>query len=154
MAKFVFKLEGVLQHRQNIERQRQRDLAIAQSQVTAMEDQLRALDAEVKSVNDDVRTNHLTGPIRPDFLIAHRRFQAAAQRQAMAIAEKLAAAQIKRDSARRALAEAARDHKVLERLKEKQHEAWQADLSRKEAAANDEIAVQMTFRQLEESAFD
>ena len=47
MAKFVFKLDGVLKHRTNIEHQRKRELSVVQAQMTALDGELRALDASV-----------------------------------------------------------------------------------------------------------
>jgi len=44
MARFKFKLAGVLRHRRQIERQKQRDLAVAQAQVRQTESELRALN--------------------------------------------------------------------------------------------------------------
>ncbi len=153
MAQFVFKLEGVLRHRKNLEQARQRTLAEVQAQLSQLEAQLRALDAQVQATNDDVRQNRLIGKVDVNFLTAHRRFLMATQRRAMEIAQNMGLVQLKLDEARRALAEAAKERKVLEKLRERKHQAWQAELNRKEAAALDEVAMQMSYRrQLENAA--
>ena len=64
------------------------------------------------------------------------------------LAERMAAVRLKLNEARRHLAEAAKDRKILEKLRERQEEAWRADLRRREAAETDEIASQMTYRKM------
>src|SRR6478672_11649143 len=93
MARFIFKLEGVLRYRENVEHQRQRDVAVIQAQMTALEAELQALDAEVQNVNNEARQHHLGGKLDMGFLTAHRRFLGAAQRQALDIAQKMATVQ-------------------------------------------------------------
>jgi len=61
MARFVFKLDGVLRHRANIEQQRRRELAAVEAQMAALEAQLRALDAAVRASETDLRENRLVG---------------------------------------------------------------------------------------------
>lgn len=150
MPQFDFHLDGVLHQRKNIEREKQRLLAIVISQMAQLEQQLRALDADVQATTADVRQNHLTGPIDLSFLTAHRRYLAATQRRAMAIANRMSVVQRDVDEARAALAAAARDRKVLEKLRERQKEAWQMEINRKESAALDEMAMQISYRQMSE----
>jgi flagellar FliJ protein len=146
MPKFLFNLEGVLRHRKNVEQQRQREVAEVQAQMTHLQAQLRALDAQVQATNDDVRQNRLLGTVDVNFLTAHRRYLLATQKQAVEIAERMAAVQIKLDEARRALIAAATERKVLEKLREKQEFAWRQEMSRKENAALDEVVTQMSYR--------
>jgi flagellar FliJ protein len=146
MAQFIFKLDGVLRHRKNIEHERQRELAIVQKAMTALEQQLQALDTEVKTSNDGVRQKHLTGPLDLTFLAAHRRYLAATHRRAMEIANQMAVVQRQVDAARQALADAARDRKILEKLRENQQEVWRLSLKHREMAEQDEITMQMSYR--------
>jgi flagellar FliJ protein len=146
VARFVFKLEGVLRPRENVERQRMRDLALVQAKMTALEGQLRALDAEVKESNESMRRNYLVGRIDLDLLAAHRRYLGATQRRAMEIAQEMAGVQKSMDEARAVLAAAARERKVLEKVREKRQAAWQAEINHREAAALDEIGMQMSHR--------
>src|SRR6266550_3168986 len=146
MARFTFHLEGVLRHRTNVEHHRQRDLAVVEAQMVPLQAQLAALDAQVQTSNADLRQNRLTGQIDLNFLAAHRRYLGATQRRAMEIAEKMAVVQRKVDRERQALIDAARDRAVLEKLREKQQAAWQAELNRKELAALDEVTMQLTYR--------
>jgi flagellar export protein FliJ len=73
------------------------------------------------------------------------------QRQAIAIAQKIATAQQQVDEARKAVAEAAMQRKIIEKLREKHFERWRAEIARKELAEQDEIGMQMAYRNLVES---
>jgi flagellar FliJ protein len=148
MAKFVFQLEGVLRHRTNVEHQRKRELAVIQSGMTALENELRALDASVRASEDDLRKNRLIGKIDLAFLAAYRRYAFAMQRKAVGIAEKMATVQIHVDRAKRNLAEAAKQRKILEKLREKLFARWREALERKDVAEMDEIAMQLGHNQL------
>lgn len=146
MAQFKFSLEGVLRHRRNIEHEKQRDLALVQVKLTALELQLRSLYAEVQSSNEGVRQNHLIGLLDISFLAAHRRYLAATQKRAMEIVQQMAVVQRQVEAARQVLADAARERKVLEKLREKQEAVWREELRRKESAEQDEAAMQMSYR--------
>ncbi len=61
MAQFKFKLAAVLRHRESVEKERQRDYALALARQKEIEDQLKALDQTMQATNDDVRQNHLVG---------------------------------------------------------------------------------------------
>jgi flagellar FliJ protein len=144
MARFVFKLEGVLRQRLYAERERQRALAVLRQQMTDLQNALRALNGSVQTANDDIRANHLTGKLDMNFLAAHRRYLVAVQRQGMELAQRMALLQRQVDEARQALAEAAMQRKIIEKLREKQLERWKADQSRRETADLDEIAMQLS----------
>ena len=101
MPKFIFKLEGVLRQRKHIERQKQRELAARVQALTQAQTELEQLRDAAQKSNDELRQNHLTGSLDMSFLAAHRRFLLAMQRQATAIAQKIAAAQQQVDDARK-----------------------------------------------------
>ena len=145
MSKFVFQLEGVLRHRKTVEEHRQRELGAAQSEMAKMEAELRSMDDAARGVSDDVRTNRLTGTLDMAFLAAHRRYVAAMQRKAMALAQRMAIQQRAVDEARRQLAEAAKQRKIIEKLRERQLERWRADHARREGAELDEVNMQLAL---------
>jgi flagellar FliJ protein len=148
LAKFVFKLAGVLKQRQHIERQRQRDLAERHAHLSQLQQQLKQLNERVQATNDDVRNNHLTGSLNMSFLAAHRRFLAAMQRGGVEIVQRMAVAQRQVDEAQAALAEAAKQRKAIEKLREKQFERWRADEDRKEVADLDEVSMQISYHDM------
>lgn len=143
MPTFAFKLKSVLRHREIIEQQKQRDYALVLAQFKDLEDQLKALNQTMQETNDDVRQNHLTGRLDVSFITAHRRFLMGMQRKAIDLVAAMAKAQREVEVARAALAEAAKQRKVLEQLRETQHERWKQELSRKEMIAADEAAMQL-----------
>jgi len=154
MPRFIFKLEGVLEHRKHIERQKQRDLALLQTQMQQLQTSLRQLDQSMQDAAGDLRRNRLVGQLDMAFLAAHRRFTTAIQRQAMGLVQKMALLQKQTDEARAALAEAAKQRKIIEKLREKQFERWLADLNKRETDQLDEVGMQLSFRQLKEQFAD
>lgn len=145
MPKFVFQLEGVLRHRKMLEEQRQRELGLAQAELAKMQGELRLMDEAAQGVSSDVRENRLTGTLDMAFLAAHRRYVLAMQRKALALARRMAAQQQVVDAARRQLAEAAKQRKIIEKLRERQHERWRTEQGRKESAELDEVNMQLAL---------
>jgi flagellar FliJ protein len=153
MARFVFKLEGVLRHRANIEQQRRRELATVEAQMASLEAQLRALDAAVRASETDLRENRLVGRLDMAFLAAHRRYAISMQRKAMATAQKMAGMQRQLETARQNLAEAAKQRKIIEKLRDRQLTRWKAEQARHELMELDEIAMRLSYQNgLEESS--
>ena len=146
MAKFVFQLHAVLRHREIVEQEKQRAFAAAAAAVTAAKGELKRLDESVQQALADLRANHLTGSLDLSFLAAHRRFMLAMQRQGLVLMQKLQEAQKKVDAAQAELAEAAKQRKIIEKLRERQLARWAAEVNRKEAAQLDEVATQMTYQ--------
>jgi len=151
MAKFVFQLEGVLRQRLQVERERQRAVAEVRAQLAALDAQLRSLDQRASDTTTDLRRNRLTGVLDMQFLAAHRRFMIAIQRQAMEIVQRMALVQRKLEAAQKLLLEAAKQRKVIEKLKEKQFERWRVDMARKEAAEIDEIGMRIGYENIIEA---
>ena len=148
MPKFVFQLEGVLRQRKSVEEQRQRELGVAQAEMARMEAELRSMDETTRGVSDDVRSNRLTGTLDMTFLAAHRRYVLAMQRKALALAQRMAAQQQVVDLARRQLAEAARQRKIIEKLRERQEGRWKVEQARRESADLDEVNMQLALEPL------
>lgn len=143
MARFIFNLEAVLAQRKHVEQQRQRELAIVQAQMTALQNELKAMNDSMKTAADELRAHHLTGELDLSFLAAHRRFTIAMQRKAVTLAQRIALVQRQVDEARAVLSEAAKQRKAIEKLREKQFERWRSERSRKELAEMDEIGMQL-----------
>ena len=141
--KFDFPLDGVLRHREHVEREKQRDLARLQNEMRQSQDALRQLNQSAQGNVADVRDNRLLGRLDLGFLAAHRRYMAAVQRKGMAMAQRMGLLQRDIDQAQKALAEAARQRKIMEKLREKQKARWLADLTRKEAAELDEVSMRL-----------
>src|SRR5581483_2292714 len=105
MAKFLFKLQGVLRQRKHVEQQKQRELAQKQRAVVELQQQFNQLQETVQTAMLDLRQNRLTGQLDMNFLATHRRYMLASQRQAINLAQKITLAQRVVDDARAELAE-------------------------------------------------
>jgi flagellar FliJ protein len=151
MPRFKFQLEGVLQHRKNIEEQKQRALAPILAEMQRLKNELSDLDQTARTAVADLRDNRLTGQLDLSFLAAHRRFTGSVQRKALAIAQKMALVQREIDKARAELAEAAKQRKIIEKLRERQLQRWQDQQNRQENEELDDIGMQLAFRQLGET---
>jgi flagellar FliJ protein len=143
MPRFRFNLEGVLRQRLAVEREKQRILGDRMAIVTKLSRELRDMDEHLRAATSDLRQNHLVGRINLSFLAAHRRYAIAMQRKALDQARRIAAAQLSADEARADLVEAARQRKVIEKLRERRYEQWKAEQSAKESAVLDEIGMLM-----------
>ena len=150
MAQFVFKLHAVLRQRELLEQERQRDFALAQGALVLQQTELKRLDETVRLAVTDLRNNQLIGKLNLSFLAAHRRFMLAMQKQGLLQLQKVEEAQLKVESARVQLAEAAKQTKIIEKLKERQHAVWIEAATRKETANLDEIAMQMSTMTMRE----
>jgi flagellar FliJ protein len=148
MPKFQFNLEGVLRQRKHIEQEKQRVLAEKQTQLVEIQNALRQLEETVRSTNDDVRQNRLVGRLDMNFIAAHRRFLNGMQRQGLELAQRIVLAQRAVDEARAQLAEAAKQRKIIEKLREKQFMRWRENLARREQAEMDEIGMQLAYQNL------
>jgi flagellar FliJ protein len=154
LARFEFKLEGVLRHRQRVEEDRQRALAIVQAELVRLQSAVRGIEEQMQSSTTDVRDNHLVGRLNMAYLAAHRRYMLGMQRQGLDLVEKVNVQQRQVDEARAALAEASMQKKIVEKLRERQHAQWMSDVARAEAGAADELATQMSYASLVERSED
>jgi flagellar export protein FliJ len=80
-----------------------------------------------------------------NFLAAHRRYLIAMQRQALSVVQKMAQQQHRVEESRKELAEAAKQRKVIEKLREKHFERWRAALKHRELTEQDEIGMQLSY---------
>ena len=145
MAKFVFQLEGVLRQRTHVEQQRKRELAVVQQQMSTLDAELRALDASVRNAEQDLRQNRLIGKIDLAFLAAHRRYAFAMQRKAMGVAQKMANVQLLLEKAAKVAAEASKQKKILEKLRERRFARWREQLERRDLIEMDEISTRLSY---------
>ena len=152
MAQFDFPLEGVLTHRKRVEEECQRNLARFSQQMREAQNALRELDQSMQGSVSDVRDNRLTGKLDLGFLAAYRRYVASVQRKGLVMAQKMALIQRDIESAKKALGEAAKQRKIIEKLRENQYAKWKTELARKEAADLDEISMRLAGWQMAEQA--
>jgi flagellar FliJ protein len=141
MAQFKFPLAAVLRHRKHVEQERQRALAELENEMAGQQRVLDEMNRAVANSAEDLRANRLTGPLNLAWLTAHRRYMLGMQRQLTALAQKMSLLQRRIDEARASLVEAARQRMVMEKLRDRQHQAWLEDENRRELAQLDDVTM-------------
>ncbi len=143
MATFAFKFDSVLRQRKHVESLRQREVAVLRQRIAEVEKVLRELTDSAARSAADLRETHLLGPLDMTFLAAQQGFQLGVQRKSFDLAQRKAALQQQLSDARSALTEAAKQRKIIEKLRDKAFEGWMTDRACKERRESDEIAMQM-----------
>lgn len=144
MARFRFSLQAVLRHREMIEEQKQRAVALLESERSKLEGRIRAFQQGILREKVEMRTALGEGDIR-----SARQQSAAAVRlatSAQAAAIELAGVFRRLELARAELLEATKRKKAVELLRERRYEEWKSDQNRRELAAVDELAVMAAGR--------
>ena len=136
--KFTFKLEAVLEQRKHVERQRQREVAAAQQRVLSVQAELDAMAAVKRASAKDLRSG---SPLSAATLAAHQRFAAATRHKGAVLRHSLADARRELATAQHTLLEAAKQRKVMEKLREREQSRWAEQMRRREQAEADEIAA-------------
>lgn len=152
MARFVFGLQTVLEQRETEETLCQRELFEAQLAQRKLLDELAELETQIQGANDTMRSEHLVGTLKPIMIATHRRYLIAMKQQVFSLAERIAAARTTVEAKQRKLAEAAKNRKVIELLRDKQKSRWTAEQDRREQAAADDVAMQIGFHNLQTEA--
>lgn len=137
---FRFRLQRVLELREEHEQARARELASAQDAADAARREQDALAALRDSSRDELEAAHAETPRVGHLHQLGFVLQSLDQRVERAT-ETVHAADGVVDAAQRALVDAARDRQVLDRLKERHAEAWRAEEAQKDRLQMDEIAL-------------
>ncbi len=145
--KFHFRLEALLEHRRQIEKDQQRHLAVAQQEIQKLFAIIQAAQQRIVAENRALTTTQLTGNLDMAAIAFGKRYVGNLHMQIALTAQKLGAAEQKLAVARAGLLEAAKARKVIEKLREKQHARWLEELERKDAAQMDEIGTQIAMRE-------
>src|SRR5687768_17272983 len=139
MARFSFKLDGVLEQRKNAERQRQRDVATAQHALLKLQAEIDALAAVSRASAAELRSSRLSAAA----LAAHQRFILSMRHKAAALKQQHGETERELSDAQAALTEAAKQRKVIEKLREREHAKWAAAQQRREAQDAEDVARQI-----------
>lgn len=140
MAKFRFKLDPVLTMRERIERDRQSELAVIQTERQKLEHQIRDIQDQIRAGKDEWRASlsgQVDARIARQTAVSSLHLQARAQRLVL----QLAGVHKRLETARLALVEASRERRAVELLKERRRSEWERAISRAEDAAVDDLAV-------------
>jgi flagellar FliJ protein len=138
---FTFKLEAVLEQRRLTERLRQGDVATAQRALLKVQAEVDALGAVGRSSAADLRAGGQR--LSAALLAAHQRFALAMRQKVAALNRQMADARGDLDHAQSKLIEAAKQRKVIEKLREKEHARWLEAQRKRDLIEADEVARRM-----------
>ena len=143
MKKFKFKLEPLLALRRLHEDQKKRVVASLQGEINEQQRQALQMAGEVERHGKLLKERQGRGTVDLAWVAHYRSYVTHMQR---AIAQRISrVARIQQDLgiARQELAEAAKQTKILEKLKEKRRTRYEHDIRRAEAAELDDIGAKM-----------
>ena len=147
MPSFTFRFETVLQHRRDIEDQRQRELATKMRGRMIMTDQLRTMQGDITASKHRLGES-LVGRVDLSKVGEFTRFNAAATVRGRALVKRLAEVENELVVARQRLTEAMQQRKALELLRERDLAEWKRNEARRETAELDELAMQAYTREM------
>jgi len=149
MAKFQFRYETVLRQRQCVEDERQRELAKVLRQRMIVQNQLAHMQQTIRESRQNL-SDTLVGKVNLDRVGQFARYSAQSAMRAQQIAVELARLEKQVETARARLAEAMRQRKAMELLRDREHARWKQEQQRRETAELDEIALQGYVRSMAE----
>ena len=140
MARFVFQLEPLLKHRQMLEDEAQRALALLMRERMILEHELQR---HQETIRDDKQLmgRSLVGHVDVPRIRSHAMHVAQVAVRAQQIGFRMVELNRRIEQARTELVEAMKQRKAVELLKDKQFKRWQHEQDRRETAELDELAT-------------
>lgn len=147
MKKFRYRLEPVLKMKAHVEKQRQKEHAVALQQVSIQKEQLESIAAE-RQQTCELQRERMTGTLRPHQLLSASRYLVKLKRDTITGSELLRGLEREAEVRRMRLVEATKQKKIHEKLKEKLQQKFVTEIEDHEKKELDEIAVNgYSFRQ-------
>ena len=146
MPKFQFRLTTLLAMHRSTRQERRAQLAEGLAAERALE--LARADVEHELAEQGLSWAGLPirGPIDVERLSAADRYRKVLRARLATMAQDAAALATELDARQQALAAAEREVRVLDKLRERQHEQFRYEQTRREINAADEIATRVTIR--------
>lgn len=138
---FRFRLERVRALRERKEEMAKQELAQAMGRLSDSEQRLREVDDRLAAAHEGQRDAGAQGALSSADLIANQAFVERVEQQRRHGARELRRSAGEVADRGAALHSAAREHQMLERLKERHHAAHRSELARREGELLDEIAL-------------
>lgn len=145
MPKFRFKLEVLLSVRKQAERRHQLVVAAIERERLQIEDKLRAQQQRLTEGKSELRED-LVGAVNVDALRHQASSALQVVRDAQRMVLELAGVHKRLEAARELLIEAAKQRRVLERLRERRWQEFNEMMEKRETADLDELAVMRAAR--------
>ena len=140
MKKFKFRLQKVMEFKEEIERQRMLDLGRAKKRVSSEERKLEQLwkeDSDCRIQIEEKEKEDIINPVEMDLYYRYLRKLGSDMESQK---ERIQAAKNKMEEKRQILLTARKERKILEKLKEKKYFAYVTGIARKEQFYLDDLA--------------
>jgi flagellar FliJ protein len=139
--RFQFRFETMLRIRRQREDEHKRIVADRLRGITQVREQIASLNGQVEQEMEAIRHGQQPGTIDLQQAVRRRHWLGHLHRAALECEARLRGLEAKLAQERAALAEAARQRRILEKLKERQWEQYVAELERLETKESDEMAT-------------
>ena len=147
MKKFKFRLETLLKLREQDEDEKKRAVGQLVSEIHEQQREALEMDAQLQQEGGLLKEKYLQGNVDLDWVSHYRGFVTSVQNAINKRIANVTKIQGKLNLARTELAQAARQKKVLEKLKEKKQKRYDAAVRQQELLVSDEMATQLYLRQ-------
>jgi flagellar FliJ protein len=152
MGRFIFRLEPLLKLREARRDECRAALAEGYRVDEVLRKQLDNLNRELDALREYCRRKASPGGIDIDRLVEAQRFELVTKVQQKNIAQQRETVAAEIERRRRALVEADRDVRALEKLRERQAELHRREEEVREVRRLDEVATQQTYRKTLQAA--
>lgn len=146
MKKFKFRLEPLLKLRKAHEDEKKRAVGVLLSEIHEQQRQALEMDVQLQQEGDLLKEQYMQDNIDLDWVSHYRRYVSSVQHAINQRIDNVTKIQGSLNHARAELAEAAKQKKILEKLKEKKQKRYHAELRRQESRAEDEMATQVYLK--------
>ncbi|GAB4128680.1 flagellar export protein FliJ [Thermopirellula anaerolimosa] len=149
MASFRFRLQTILRLRENERDERRRELAQAVQAKEVLEEYERQTAAEWQRLNERLRDCSRVGEVQVDLMLNLRRYQMTVAAQRDVLKGQMEQVEQEIERRRERLAEADRQVRVLEMLRERQLEEYRREENRLETKILDEMGTRTVRSEVE-----
>lgn len=140
MKKFRYRLESLLKVKAHLEKEAQKEHAVAREKVLDQQERLGDIRKQRESTVGAQRSR-LTGNLSVAGLLVCSRYLVKLKKDLLSGSEVLRGLEIETDKKRQELIDAARQREIYEKLKEKQRKDYYEEFNRVERKETDEIAL-------------
>lgn len=140
MKRFKYRLQPLLNVKSHVERERQKEHALAEERVMRQKEQLSQVDAQRKAAVVKHRAG-LMGSISITNMLVYSRYLLKLKKSTLAGLETLRGLMKNAEEKRLNLVEASKERQIYEKLKERQQDRYNKESARQEQKETDEIAI-------------
>ena len=140
MKRFKYRLQPLLNVKSHIERERQKEHALALEKVMRQKEQLSQVNARRESTLLEQRSK-LLGRIMITEMLVYSRYLLKLKKNTLAGLETLRGLNTNAEEKRQVLVEASKERQIYEKLKERQQDRYNKESARQEQKETDEIAI-------------